>query len=74
MNLFTKFNLHYQKNIFDDLSKSISFEDITIGRKGANMMDYKHNLIPIVRTTTIYHHSIQKFLPIHYTLIENIKK
>jgi hypothetical protein len=72
--MFTKFTLDNQTNTFDELSTSIEFENILNGRKGANLIDYKNNLVPIVRTTTNYNNPIQKFLPIHYDIIENIKK
>ena len=72
--MFTKFIIDYQKNIFEELSKSIEFDDLIVGRKGANIVDYKNNLVPIVRTTTNYNKPTQKFLPIHYNIIENIKK
>ena len=72
--MFNKFTLDYQKNIFEELSTSIIFEDIVTGRKGTNIVDYKNDLIPIVRTTTSYNKPAQKFLPIHYDIIENIKK
>ena len=72
--MFSKVILNYQKNIFEELSTSIIFEDIVTGRKGTNIVDYKNDLIPIVRTTTNYNKPTQKFLPIHYDIIENIKK
>lgn len=69
-----KYIIDWQTNIFDELSKLTEFENIINGRLGANLVDYKNNLIPIVRTTTIYNKKAQKFLPIHYDIIENIKK
>ena len=71
--MFTKFTINYQTNIFEELSKSIEFEDIITGRKGANLVDYKNNLVPIVRTTIGYNKPSQKFSQIHYDIIENIK-
>lgn len=70
---FVKFVID-QTNKFDELANATSFEDITNGRKGAVLVDCNNNLIPIVRTTTAYNEPAQKFLPIHYGLIENIKK
>lgn len=72
--MFSKYIIDYQKNIFEELSTSVEFEDIVTGRKGTNLIDYKNTLIPIVRTTTNYTKPAQKFLPIHYDIIENIKK
>ena len=37
------------------------------------MIDYKNNLIPLVRTTTSYNLPNQTFLPIHDDIINNIK-
>ena len=85
--MFEKFiiNNTLQANLFDLLSTSTNFEDITNGRKGAvlvnpdtdntdgNTYDNENNLIPIVRTTSIYNNPVQQFLPIHYDIIENIK-
>lgn len=71
--MFTKFIIDYQTNIFEALSKSTKFENVTKGRKAANVIDYSDNLIPMVRTTTSYNESPQRFLPIHYDIIENIK-
>jgi hypothetical protein len=72
--MFNKFILDFPTNLFEQLSKSIGFEDINNGRKGANIIDYKNNLVPLVRTTTTYHIPNQKFLPIHYHIIDDIKK
>jgi hypothetical protein len=74
--MFRKFHIdtHTQINLFDDLSKSCEFENITKGRLGGNLACIKDdNLIPIVRTTTVYVKPVQKFLPIHLELIEKIK-
>lgn len=72
--MFVKFTLDLSTNLFKQLSESIQFEDITNGRKAANLVDFKNNLIPIVRTTTIYQNSSQKFLSIHYDIIDTINK
>jgi hypothetical protein len=72
--MFTKFDIDFKTNIYDELSKSIEFENITNGRTGAVLVDCKNELIPLVRTTTCYNKPAQKFLPIHYDIIENIKK
>jgi hypothetical protein len=72
--MFTKINIDYETNLFEELSNSIEFENITKGRIGTNLVDYKNNLVPIVRTTTNYNKPAQRFLSIHYDIIENIKK
>jgi hypothetical protein len=61
-------------DLFEQLSTSIQFENITTGRKGTNLVDNRDGLIPIVRTTTIYNQPAQKFQPIHFEIIENIKQ
>lgn len=72
--MFTKFIIDPQYNVFQQLLKTIDFEDIANGRKGAIIVDYKNDSIPIVRTTTIYNKPVQKFEPICYDIIELIKK
>lgn len=72
--MFTKFIINYQINTFEEFTKSLEFENIINGRKASILIDYTNNLIPLVRTTTIYNNPMQQFLPIHYDLIKNIKK
>jgi len=71
--MFAKFIIDYSKNLFMELLDSVDFEDITNGRKGANLVDYKNGFVPIVRTTTIYNKPNQKFSLIHYDIINDIK-
>lgn len=71
--MFTKYTIN-QENKFDEYASATSFEDITRGRQGAVLVDYKNDLVPLVRTTTIYNIPVQKFLPIHYELIDKIKQ
>lgn len=59
---------------FNDLIDNIIFEDICNGRKGAVMVDYKNNMIPIIRTTTKYNNPVQEFNSNHYKLINDIQK
>lgn len=72
--MFSKYLLHFSDNLFEKLSESVVFENITNGRKGANIFDYKYNIIPLVRTTTVYQLQNQIFAPLHYDIIDNIKK
>jgi hypothetical protein len=74
--MFQQFNLNFANDydIFDELSKSTVFENLVEGRQGANLIDHNNNLIPLVRTTTIYNNSVQPFLPIHYNIINKIKE
>jgi len=58
---------------FDDCANCIQFEDIINGRKGANIINKSNDLIPIVRTTTIYKQPCQQFSKIHYDLIKQIQ-
>lgn len=71
---FIIFRLIFPDNLYNQLLKSVDFDDITSGRKGATLVDYKNNLIPLVRATTSYIKLNQKFLPIHYQIIDNIKR
>lgn len=59
--------------IFDQLSKSVIFEDICRGRIGGILVDTKDE-VPIIRTTTVYQNPAQKFLPIHHEIINKIKE
>lgn len=71
--MFHKFYCDFDHNLFDELSTTSSFENITKGRKGGNLIDYKDELVPIVRTTSIYQNPPQQFLKIHYDIINQIK-
>ena len=71
--MFAKYVIN-QENKFTNYANATLFEDITRGRQGAVLVDYKNDLFPLVRTTSIYNNPAQKFLPIHYQLIENIKQ
>jgi len=60
-------------NMFEKISNSYEFEDITKGRKGCTIADYSNN-IPLVRTTTIYKNKTQQFNKYIYEIINEIKK
>lgn len=72
--MFEKFIIDTNTNLFDELSKSVNFENVAKGRKGAVIVDCKNDLVPIVRTTTNYNNPAQKFLPVHYEIIDAISK
>lgn len=73
--MFLKFNLEFEHNMFDELSSATKFENVMRGRLGAIIVDVqKDNLIPLVRTTTMYETPPQKFAPIHHFIIEQVKK
>jgi hypothetical protein len=57
---------------FKELSK-IKFENITNGRQGAVIAKIDNNLIPIVRTTSVYTQPIQEFNDIHHSIANQIK-
>lgn len=70
--MFSKIDIKIEADIFNKLEESTIFENITVGRLGANLIN-NNNIIPLVRTTTIYRNSSQQFLPIHYDIINKIK-
>lgn len=72
-NMFLRASINLDDNPFEELSISANFEDITTGRKGAVIVHNEDNMIPIVRTTTIYQNNARQFLPIHYEIIQKIK-
>lgn len=72
--MFSKYILDIKSNLFELLSKSIQFDNINKNRKGANLIDYANGLVPLVRTTSVYYTPNQKFLDIHYNIINLIKK
>jgi len=71
--MFYKDIIYFEDNLFDDLSQSANFEIITNGRKGANLFIPKGDIIPLVRTTTIYQNKSSPFLSIHYDIFNKIK-
>lgn len=72
--MFQKEILFFKTNLYKELSESIQFEDLTNGRKGAILVEKKKDCIPIIRTTSVYKNKVQQFLPIHYDIINSIKK
>jgi hypothetical protein len=72
--MFYKYIINLESNIFDKLSTSVKFENIINGRCGTNLIDYSDDLVPLVRTTSVHNKPAQFFLPIHYEIIDNIKK
>lgn len=74
--MFNKFFIETNDNLFDELSTSTKFENVINGRQGTIILDYdsKNDLIPIVRSTTIYNTAAQKFLSVHYDIIDKIKQ
>jgi hypothetical protein len=70
--MFSKYQLEFDNNLFDELSETTKFENITNGRNGAILVN-NNNIIPIVRTTTKYNNPAQLFMPIHYNIINKIQ-
>lgn len=70
--MFQYYELKFDKNLFNELSNK-TFENITNGRIGANLIKVSNNLFPIVRTTTKYSQPLQYFDNIHYNIIDKIK-
>ena len=71
--MFHKYQLDLIDNLFNELSKTTNFENITNGRDGAVLVN-NNNIIPLVRTTTKYNNPAQLFSQIHYDIIDKIKK
>lgn len=70
---FYKYTLPLEGHLFDELSKSIDFEDVARGRKGNHLVDVSDMGVPIVRTTTKYTQPAHHFSPIHHKVIECIQ-
>ncbi len=71
--MFEKHIINYERNLFEELSNSIQYDNVTKGRVGTVLVDCKNDVVPIVRTTTCYNNPAQKFLPIHYDILNKIK-
>lgn len=72
--MFRKITLDYKENLFPELQKTTDFEDVIKGRTGTVLVDVQNNLIPLVRTTTVYTTPPQKFKQVHYDIIDKIKQ
>lgn len=72
--MFLKSNIDLNTNLFPELMTSVKFEECAKGRKGAVLVAAQNELVPIVRTTTKYATSAQKFAPIHYRIMAEIQK
>lgn len=57
---FDIFEIKTSKNLFGDLS-IIELETVKIGRRAAVLVKVDNNKIPVVRTSTVYKKSTQKF-------------
>jgi hypothetical protein len=72
--MFSKSILDIKEDTFKECSKSINVEDVVMGRKGTVLVDCDNDIIPIVRTTTIYNEPVQNLSPFHYDIINKIKE
>jgi hypothetical protein len=70
--------LKFDKPLFEILQDSVSFEDVTKGRKGANVAKIEKEgditIVPLVRTTTRYKNPTQPFKSVHEEVIYKIKE
>lgn len=69
---FYKLILPLEGSLFQELSGSVEFEDVTKGRKGNHLVRLSDDVAPIVRTTTKYNKPAHNFAAIHDLIIENI--
>ncbi|MBF4472420.1 MULTISPECIES: alpha-ketoglutarate-dependent dioxygenase AlkB [Flavobacterium] len=60
------------ENLFEELSNSITFENITKGRIGNNLVNISDQNIPITRTTSIYNIPPHDFSPVHHQIIASL--
>ncbi|HEY1195399.1 alpha-ketoglutarate-dependent dioxygenase AlkB [Flavobacterium sp.] len=61
-----------EKNLFDELSNSVDFENVAKGRIGNHLVKISDKGIPIVRTTTLYTIPAHDFGPIHQQILQSI--
>ena len=69
---FYKITLPIKNNLFDSLSKSVSFIATGKGRLGNNLVCVDDKGIPIVRTTTNYKEPACQFSSTHHNLVKQI--
>lgn len=61
-------------NPFEELLRSVRFDDVTTDRRGTVLVKVDASGIPIVRTTTPYRAPAQPFRPIHDRLAQQIRE
>ncbi|WP_281231766.1 hypothetical protein [Flavobacterium gelatinilyticum] len=61
-----------EENIFDELSKSVEFENVAKGRIGNHLVKITDKGVPMVRTTTLYTIPAQDFCSIHHKIVQKI--
>ncbi len=73
--MFQKIYLSYDNHLFDELLNSAKLENSQSGKPRSAAiiaLPSDDQSIPIVRSTTIYHHPVQRFTDIHHDIIKNI--
>ena len=65
--------IDFKENIFVELTAGIKYESSTNARKNATLIDYSNGMVPLVRTTAQYNYPVQKFLPLHYQIMDKIR-
>lgn len=70
--MFFQSVLDFDTNLFDELLSATNFETITRDREGAILVN-KLDIIPLVRSTTIYKNPPQLLSSIHHDIINKIK-
>ncbi|MDX6183035.1 hypothetical protein SGQ44_12000 [Flavobacterium sp. Fl-77] len=71
---FYTITLPLEKNLFDELSNSVSFEDVAKGRIGNHLVAISQKGIPIVRTTTLYTIPAHNFSALHHKIVESVNQ
>lgn len=71
--MFQVLTLSFEPDMFHHL-KTIQLEKLGPGRIGGVLVSPHNNLIPIVRTTTVYHQPSLIFQSIHHQIVQQIKK
>ena len=71
--MFHQITLDFDTNLFGSLADPNVFTNPAKGRNTGILVDCKNNLIPIVRTTTVYTEPPRNFSSIHHNIIDKIK-
>lgn len=71
---FRSYTLPVEGNVYEQLLRSVWFEELGKGRQGAVLVKPHDRCIPIVRTTTKYSRSAQYFRPVYEQLAEQFQQ
>ncbi|SFC32515.1 hypothetical protein SAMN05421780_104262 [Flexibacter flexilis DSM 6793] len=71
---FYKILVPFEHNLFNELSNSVEFENITNGRVANQLVNIANGSIPIVRTTSKYSIPAQNFADVHLLIINKINQ